>query len=220
MPNYVTNIIKMEGNKKRFKKVLNYLEGDESKIDFNKIIPMPESLNVNAGTSETYAIAVYLYKERNDDSKLKEILNYSWAKSEKIKTVNDLYEYLLIRHKNLLEDGKIYVDNIEKYGSSTWYDWCIKNWGTKWNAGDAWVNEDSFGFCTAWANVINLICKLSKRFNDITFNYDFADEDFGFNLGRVKIKNGEVIEGYFPEGGSDEACDLAAEILGYDYRED
>src|SRR5262245_578810 len=23
-----------------------------------------------------------------------------------------------------------------KYGSDNWYDWCIKHWGTKWDAGD------------------------------------------------------------------------------------
>ena len=25
--------------------------------------------------------------------------------------------------------------NKEKYGYANWYDWCVSNWSTKWNAG-------------------------------------------------------------------------------------
>lgn len=30
--------------------------------------------------------------------------------------------------------GRQAFENLEKYGCATWYDWCVQNWGTKWNA--------------------------------------------------------------------------------------
>ena len=33
-----------------------------------------------------------------------------------------------------LEIGKQYYDNYLQHGATSWYHWCIDNWGTKWNA--------------------------------------------------------------------------------------
>ncbi len=42
----------------------------------------------------------------------------------------------------------------EKFGDNNWYDWSILNWGTKWNAVDASLNEEDekleYYFQTAW----------------------------------------------------------------------
>ena len=45
--------------------------------------------------------------------------------------------------------------NVEKYGHSSWYSWCIHNWGTKWDfsydiieAGDDYV---TIAFDSAWS---------------------------------------------------------------------
>lgn len=219
MPNYVTNIINLEGNKDIIEKVLESLEGKNGDVDFNTIVPMPKSLNISSGSMEDQAIAVYLYKEKKDDSKLKQILNCSWVKEQNINTIDELCDYFIKKIPKILDSGKIYVENIEKYGFSTWYGWCNANWGTKWNACEPWADEDSFGFCTAWGDVNELILKLSERFPDVTFNYRYADEDFGANVGKYVIKNGEIIDEYIPDDCSDEAYDLATEILGYDDRE-
>ncbi len=44
----------------------------------------------------------------------------------------------------------------------------------------------------------------------------WADEDFGYNCGYCRLKNGSSIELYTPEGGSDKANKFALEVLGYD----
>ena len=49
--------------------------------------------------------------------------------------------------------------NLEKYGVANWYDFCVNNWGTKWDVdpydpSDVVVNEYGileFGFDSAWA---------------------------------------------------------------------
>ena len=50
-------------------------------------------------------------------------------------------------------------ENLEKYGVANWYDFCVNNWGTKWDVdpydpADVKVNEYGileFGFDSAWA---------------------------------------------------------------------
>lgn len=34
-------------------------------------------------------------------------------------------------------DGAVADTNVEKYGAADWYSWCLNNWGTKWDVGDA-----------------------------------------------------------------------------------
>lgn len=60
--------------------------------------------------------------------------------------------------------------NIEKYGYASWYDWCIDNWGTKWDVGadgqPALALGEDFGqglvlnFDSAWSPPIAAYAKL------------------------------------------------------------
>ena len=44
MPNHVTNKIEFHGKQENINKVLELIKGEESCIDFEKIIPMPENI--------------------------------------------------------------------------------------------------------------------------------------------------------------------------------
>ena len=47
MPNHVTNIIKLNGDRKQIRELLEQIQSDElglGTIDFEKIIPMPENI--------------------------------------------------------------------------------------------------------------------------------------------------------------------------------
>lgn len=53
MPNWVQNNITFSGDDAEIKKMLEAIKADEigfGSIDFNKIIPMPESLNIECGS--------------------------------------------------------------------------------------------------------------------------------------------------------------------------
>ena len=57
--------------------------------------------------------------------------------------------------KSFYRDGNLGDKERKKYGENNWYDWCNKHWGTKWNAMDAIIAEDtentlSYYFESAW----------------------------------------------------------------------
>lgn len=48
MPNHVTNVIKLTGDRKLIRKLMEQIQNDElglGTIDFNKIIPIPENVD-------------------------------------------------------------------------------------------------------------------------------------------------------------------------------
>ena len=63
MPNHVTNRLNLIGEQIRIDELLDRIKNDElgrGTIDFNKIIPMPEALEVESGSVESDAIKAYL----------------------------------------------------------------------------------------------------------------------------------------------------------------
>ncbi len=103
----------------------------EKSINNNEIIKnyfpdMPDKLVFNEK-------GVMLYQKINSDIMAKNI-----NENEKINNFNGLFDFDKEKQfTSINELGKQYVENIKKYNSPQWYDWCVKNWGTKWN-----VEED------------------------------------------------------------------------------
>lgn len=63
MPNHVTNLIQFEGEASRIEKLMRYIqcEGEDiGSFDFNKIIPMPETMNIESGSRQQFAVSIYL----------------------------------------------------------------------------------------------------------------------------------------------------------------
>ena len=61
---------------------------------------------------------------------------------------------------------------IDKYGAADWYDWSIKNWGTKWDVGEVYLDRDSdlgvtdINWNSPWDIPDQAILTLSKQYED------------------------------------------------------
>lgn len=204
MPNWVQNEIIFENaSDEKVAALIRELkaatETDESAFDFNKLIPMPEALNVESGSHQDWAIAYYVTDrlmkpvERTNLAELiSNSFNADWAKDvvarlkEMIKTGTEM------DWDKLYEDGKQYIFNRENYGCYTWYDWCRRNWGTKWNACEPiWCLEEGIlYFQTAWSAPFPVIEALAQKYPDLEFTHRWADEDIGNNCGEMWYSEG------------------------------
>ena len=216
MLNHVTNVLKINGTQAEVDEVKKAIstnkDGEERAIDFNKIIPMPGTMNITSGTSVDFMLATLMFTEKGDDSKLRAMMNYPWVKAEELDTPEKLAEYLTEQHSDALGEAKIALKNLEEYGTKDWYDWSIQNWGTKWNAYDTSEEGDTIIFDTAWSTPAPVIQALSEMFPKVKFELSYADEDFGYNCGKVTYLNGAEIEVNIPKGGTKKALKIAAEI--------
>ena len=84
--------------------------------------------------------------------------------------------------------------NLAKYGHKNWYDWCVNNWGTKWNAGgdnpdmmvDYDYDEDGdtvialFQFDTAWAPPLGVMQKLMDTHPELSIECRYHEPGVGF----------------------------------------
>ena len=218
MPNIITNRLTLHGaEQEKIDKVFAYLEGEESEMDFNKIIPMPAELSgTGCGSQADEAWTVFQAKGLGNFERIDDMLTRSWVEEEGIKTREGMIEYLerrFIKHghpqnsrfSTLYDYGKHIYGLKQKYGFRNWYEWSVANWKVKWNAFDVSKEGNVIEFFTAWAGVPALMLKASEMFPEVTFSYEFADELFGYNLGRYVFRAGEVVSEYEPEDFSAEA---------------
>lgn len=225
MPNYVTNQLTICAEGEHLQKVLDEIKFDGEKrgsFDFNKVIPMPKSLEVESGSLTGVAISAYLDKLRESDSP---------ALEEELKVVSSMGRYRsshmteermanALKNSGMAKDelialGKRYVDNQREYGAPTWFEWRTKNWGTKWELEpeDTRMSGSTLEFDTAWSPPEPIVEALSQRFPDIVFTMRWASEDIGYNVGERTYEAGKVTDEHIPEPGSSEACGMACDIM-------
>ena len=222
MPNHVENRIEFSGDARQIKAMLESIKNDEygiGTIDFNKIIPMSKSLNVEAGSRTDRGLKAY--KEFIDMYTFGRSAEDAEKALENI-PVDSENAFLSQRTDIVKEEwelGKTAWQNIRQYGAPTWYEWSVANWGTKWNAYGYDKYTDYSGckeltFETAWSAPHPIIKKLSELFSNISFKHQWADEDIGMNCGERSYLGGEITDWFIPEGI--QATEFALEIWGYE----
>jgi hypothetical protein len=200
MPNHITNRLSIIGTEEQVAQVRAEIKGEEAErfIDFHKIAPIPKELEGTVSPMRIVSQAEYDEQERK-------IAENDLTENEKNWGISrSLTQALADEYK-------------AKFGHCDWYGWQTDNWGTKWNAYDQYSNDDAvIEFNTAWSTPYSLLVNLSKKYPQVTFEVEYADEDFGYNVGRFVLLNGEVIEQNIPDGGTQEAIEMAMDIKGDD----
>ena len=211
MPNWVRTRLTFNGEQSRIDELKAFVKSetkDESGelhtnlFDFNKVVPMPEELNIESGSSGEWGMRYLLLNAKS---------SFLWTDDDRsfMERMEKQKEENPDRFNNDVELGKKYLNNISKYGHTTWYEWHCANWGTKWNACEVeWVNDNQVEFETAWSFCFPIVEKLSQLFPDVAIEFSFADEDCGSNTGTGTIKDGDEIDCEYPDTGDNRAYEI------------
>ena len=94
-----------------------------------------------------------------------------------------------------ISKAELAITAIVKTGYANWYDWCVDNWGVKWDIDTVdFFNESSFkddeesqpdliiSFDTAWAPPVGILKRISEQYPDARFYLRWADQ-FGSGNG-------------------------------------
>jgi hypothetical protein len=203
MPNYVSHIVTFNGPEESLNQI-EKLYDEKTGVFFNNILPTPEELNIDAGSSEFTT------------PEIRKLVGFGSGADEQIAQMREAY----LKYKNT-DTVDNFVQSIRNYiihGYTSWYRWHIAHWGTKWDACGMNLtrlsNEKIVAtFDTAWSTPTEIFEALAVRFPDVVIEADFASEDRGYNCGYILCENGECIISYL-EDGTEEALAHATEVLG------
>ena len=219
MPNHVQNNIHFDCSEERLKEILTTIQFDEERgtevygigtFDFNKVIAMHKDLLIEDGSRTADGIELYLSSINPNNSQYgmekatPEVFNELFRKCNNEKFFRKYNPNLtkseamklacFVTEEELLEIGKQAINNMKNFGATTWYEWRIKNWGTKWNSYSNHLFENQLSFQTAWSAPHPIVARLSEMFPDVKMKHEWADEDLGHNLGYKVYKGGEILE--------------------------
>lgn len=221
MPNHVLNRLTFTCSAERMAQILGEIcyertedgQGGPGTFDFNRIRPMPESLNIESGSSTSDGIDLYLTAvnpdgadlgtEKLDRAGFEDLLRAyqgkspcrSWNAALTPEEIGRITKYR--SREELLRLGGTAVNNRVRYGAATWYEWCssAENWNTKWNSYEPapYAGGNSIMFQTAWSAPHPVIRALSERYPGVRILHEWADEDLGRNCGRAEYEQGKVL---------------------------
>ena len=107
MPNYVKNILSFDGDPAQVDRLFSAIQGENGLMDFNKLIPMPSELEIEAGSRTTTGFKKYMEFVADTGLHTEMEPAYLAAHPEIDREKWDL--------------GKQAYQNIQKYGCPTWY---------------------------------------------------------------------------------------------------
>jgi hypothetical protein len=159
MPNWTSNIIRIEGHERDLAFFLDCTRGPEAVLDFNRIIPMPDILRHTAGG--------HCCIDGQDVT--------AWYVRDAADLLQGNDEVRLFTPEEEAELAMI--------GHRSWYSWCVENWGTKWNACRAEISKRSpdsglleIRFDTAWDAPVPIYERLLALFPQLGFWFSWQHE--------------------------------------------
>lgn len=231
MPNWIKNRILV--GKPELMEAIRAKYDNEGQLDLSKIKSMPKELSIECGSKSDDGVNLYVTKvdpecgfygsekDKISSSEVKKLIKElskhlfaSNAKSLTEEEVNELREAYKDKFPEVESLGEAKISNIRKFGALNWYEWSIKNWGTKWNASNTAWDSKNVTFETAWDPALPAIIELSKQNPNIRMAVLYSDEDIGSHVGYMLLTGGRIdYEGTFPDQSRD-AYKLAFDLWG------
>ena len=115
MPNYVQNILSFDGDQDQVSRLFSAIQGENGPMDFNKLIPMPPELEIEASSRTTAGLKKYM----------EFIVDHGFSTEREPAYLNAHLE--IDREEWAL--GKQAFHNLQNFGYPTWYEWRNQNWG-------------------------------------------------------------------------------------------
>ena len=123
----------------------------------------------------------------------------------------------LHEHDSPQRDEALAKRFLEQYGASCWYDWQVKNWGTKWDVGSDGMMERvdpntlTASFDSAWAPPTEAYAKLCGLGFEIEAYYNEPGMQF---CGKWTGNEDDVFDDYYEYSG--ETSETVREAIGDD----
>jgi len=218
MPNLMCNHLIIHGERavEIMRSVL--VESEETdcgyEFDFEKIVPMPEELNMPVSLLTENCARLYIngmveycegYKKYSELFKKAYNGDYFALTEDEQNTLMDealtwknpeTHEPYFKNKAEVYGCGKKALDNYATYGTVDSYDWREYNWGTKWNAYETQINDlekADIYFNTAGSQATQIIKALSEKYPDHKFEYEYAEDRAGGYAGFYDYENGIAV---------------------------
>lgn len=222
MPNHVTTRCIVTGPAEevaRFREtcIVERTAEDQStflSFDFDTIIPMPKGMqDVTESGDLSYWMELFgLEKPKfvplGDNGARDRLLTFFenfCATDDNARAVDSFKNFLLARRM------------LKEHGAKSWYDWSIREWGTKWGSYSFSIDNDdegepfAFRFDTAWAFPEPIFQQLVIMFPLLTF--DLATYDEGSNFAGTGLMGpGEAANPFTIGDATDE---IYEEVFGH-----
>ena len=164
MPNWTSNKIHIRGDASAIREFLAFMRGSaDQPFDFNTIIPMPQLLR-HTGSG--------FHKFGDEEHRTWFVINPDLPFGD------PGYEQ---NQRPFTPEEKAALAEI---GADNWYDWSVRNWGTKWNAcrveiGDISESDSAvdISFDTAWSAPFPIFEAIAAKFRHLAFGFTWTDED-------------------------------------------
>ncbi|MCL2112276.1 MAG: hypothetical protein FWH32_08575 [Clostridiales bacterium] len=226
MERIVINKLKIEADEVLLNEILDTIKSDKygrGTIDFNKIIPMPTSY-LSAKSSNRSARGIEIYESMKKSGIVYHgDERYEFSSSISVAVAfNEFfrkYEWAIKNDPEIIEFGKACFENKEQFGFPTWDEWCLEEWGNELNAiaHESHPYEAGSGlvtFVTSFSGAPRVVERIAEMFPSATFNYNFADEDIGYNLAEMTFRDGKFDSGFTYGSYCKEAIEFAAGLWG------
>jgi hypothetical protein len=209
LPNYVTHRCTVHGSAEdiaAFQKLMIREAEDktfEDEIfDFARLIPMPPILSKvdkNTISENLYHILYRTKKMPESWASMNKYCSYRLGPMHESvgKSDEEIRALLVSIAPENLQKAELMKEAVDTTGFTSWYDWSIRNWGTKWNSMHfKRISDDPFVFVfdTAWSAPVPVFEALAERFPNLQIHCATFDEGWGF-----------AAEGWFnpPDGETD-----------------